>query len=369
MEENPYLAQIAKDSGLTKEAVDSENPYIKQAQVNAGKPLEYKETPDKFMSGLEQATSTINVTNRYPDALANYAKYDVGLSPFGEDWNEIRARNQGVGEKLGRGLLKMGATMSGAIAENTIGVVSGLASLATGGTYADNAVGRSVDEMNEWMAENLPHYYSQKEQDPDRSVLSALGTANFWTDKFANGLGYSLGSLATVWLTGGTGMIGRGVGMVGKGISAMGEAASIGKVATTGEKLKKIYEASKMIKTGTKLADDVSKTAKIARGLNAVMSLAESSVEAREKSKQFVQEKFDEWEEANPGKSANQDMSVEEKQAILDSARAVENTTFALNMGVLMPTNLFTFGSMIGGSKKLAGIKIGEGLTEDIIKK
>jgi hypothetical protein len=376
-EENPYLAQIAKNSGLTKEAVDSDNPYIKQAQINAGKPLEYKTAPDKFMSGLEQASSTINVTNRYSDSLANYAKYDVGLNPFGEDWNEIRANNQGVGEKIGRGLLKMGTTMGGAIAENTIGVVSGLASLATGGTYADNAVGRSVDEMNEWMAENLPHYYTQKEMDPDRSVLASLGTANFWTDKFANGLGYSLGSLATVWLTGGEGLIAKGIGAAGKGIATMGEAASVAKVATTGEKLKKIYEASKMIKTGTKLADDVSRTAKIARGLNAVkhlevgamMSLAESSVEAREKSKQFIQEKFDEWEEDNPGKSVQQDMTSEEREAILSSARAVENSTFALNMGILMPTNLFTFGSMIGGSKKLAGFKIGEDLTEDIVKK
>lgn len=375
-EENPYLQQIAKNSGLPEKTVDTDNPYILQAQKNAGKPLEYKETPDKFMSGLEQAAGTINVTNKYQDSLANYAKYDVGLSPFGEDWNEIRANNQGVGEKIGRGLLKMGATMSGAIAENTIGVFSGLASMATGGTYADNAVGRSVDEMNEWMAENLPHYYTQKEQDPDRSMLAALGTANFWTDKFANGLGYSLGSLATVWATGGTGLIGRAVGLAGKGIATFGEAAAVGKIATTGDKLKKIYEASKMIKTGAKLSDDVTKAAKIARGLNAakhlevgaMMSLAESSVEAREKSKEFIREQFAAWEEANPGKSAQQDMTAEERQAILDSARAVENTAFGLNMAILMPTNLFTFGSMIGGSKKLAGIPVGESLTDDIIK-
>lgn len=376
MEENPYLQQIAKESGLPTEAVSSDNPYIKQAQVEAGKPLEYKEAPDKFMSGLSQATSGIEVTNRYTDALANYSKYDVGLSPLGEDWNEIRAKNQGVGEKIGRGLLKMGTTMSGAVAENTIGIFSGLASMASGGTYADNAVGRSVDEMNEWMAENLPHYYSQKEMDPDRSMLSALGTANFWTDKFANGLGYSLGSLATVWATGGTGLIGRGVGLAGKGIAALGEAAAVSKVASTGDKLKKIYEASKMIKTGAKLSDDVAGAAKMARGLNAakhlevgaMMSLAESSVEAREKSKQFIREGFEAWEEANPGKSANQDMSAEERQAILDSARAVENSTFALNMAILMPTNLFTFGSMLGGSKKLAGLPIGESMTEDIVE-
>ena len=382
MEENPYLAQIAKDTGLAVDSSPSDtskysdNPYIQQVQKDSIKPLEITTSPDKYMSGLDQAAGIINVTNRYQDSLANYAKYDVGLSPFGEDWNEIRANNQGVGEKIGRGLLKMGATMSGAIAENTIGVFSGLASMTTGGTYADNAVGRSVDEMNEWMAENLPHYYTQKEQDPDRSMLSALGTANFWTDKFANGLGYSLGSLATVWATGGTGLIGRAVGMVGKGIATFGEAAAVGKIATTGDKLKKIYEASKMIKTGAKLSDDVGKAAKIARGLNAakhlevgaMMSLAESSVEAREKSKEFVREQFEAWEEANPGKSAQQDMSVEERQAILDSARAVENTAFGLNMAILMPTNLFTFGSMLGGSKKLAGIPVGESLTDDIIK-
>lgn len=382
MEENPYLAQIAQDTGL---AVDtnpsdtskySDNPYLQQIQKDSVKPLEITTSPSKYMSGLDQAAGIISVTNRYQDSLANYAKYDVGLSPFGEDWNEIRANNQGVGEKIGRGLLKMGATMSGAIAENTIGVFSGLASMATGGTYADNAVGRSVDEMNEWMAENFPHYYTQKEQDPDRSMLSALGTANFWTDKFANGLGYSLGSLATIWATGGTGLIGRGVGMVGKGIATFGEAAAVGKIATTGDKLKKIYEASKMIKTGAKLSDDVGRAAMIARGLNAakhlevgaMMSLAESSVEAREKSKEFVREQFEAWEEANPGKSAQQDMSAEERQAILDSARAVENTAFGLNMAILMPTNLFTFGSMLGGSKKLAGIPVGESLTDDIIK-
>ena len=377
MEENPYLAQVAKESGLQKKDVDSDNPYIKQAQRESGKPLEYNvSNGGGFMSGLSLAASTINVTNRYPDALANYAKYDVGLSPFGEDWNEIRARNQGVGEKLGRGLLKMGATMAGAVAENTIGVFSGLASMASGGTYADNAVGRSVDEMNEWMSENFSHYYSQKEMDPDRAWYESLGSANFWTDKFANGLGYSLGSLATVWLTGGEGLIAKGVSMAGKGMATLGEAAAVGKIATTGEKLKKIYETSKMIKTGAKLSEDVARSAKIARGLNAakhlevgaMMSLAESSVEAREKSKGFIQEQFAAWEEANPGKSAQQDMTAEEKQAILDSARAVENSTFVMNMGVLMPTNLLMFGSMIGGSKKLAGIPVGEGLTDDITK-
>ena len=37
---------------------------------------------------------------------------------------------------------------------------------------------------------------------------AAMGYANFWADKAANGPGYSLGSIATIYLTGGTGLIG-----------------------------------------------------------------------------------------------------------------------------------------------------------------
>jgi hypothetical protein len=101
-----------------------------------------------------------NLSLQYKEPIANYIDYGVPLAA-GYDWDEIRARNQGVGEKLGRGLIKMGVTAAGAVAENTIGFVAGLGSMASGGTYADNPVGRTVDKTNEWFRENLPHYYTQ----------------------------------------------------------------------------------------------------------------------------------------------------------------------------------------------------------------
>ena len=64
----------------------------------------------------------------------------------------------------------------------------------------DNAVGRAVDRANEWMQYNFPNFATKAEQ--NATGLQSLGYANFWADKVANGLGYSLGSVATVYLTG-----------------------------------------------------------------------------------------------------------------------------------------------------------------------
>jgi hypothetical protein len=289
-----------------------------------------------------------NLSLQYREPIANYIDYGVPLAA-GYDWDEIRARNQGVGEKLGRGLVKMGVTAAGSAIESTIGFVAGLGSMASGGTYADNAVGRTVDKTNEWFRENLPHYYTQAEMSPDRNILDTIGTANFWTDKFANGLGYSLGSIATAYLTGGTGLMSKGITLGASNI--LSRAAAGSKMALTGETLKNIYSASKMIQSGTKLADAATKYGRAATALNAasylemgvMMSLGEASVEAREKSGQFRDEATQKWQEQNPGMEMPEDV----RSGIEESARALENSVLVANLAVLTPTNLFAFGKML----------------------
>jgi hypothetical protein len=289
-----------------------------------------------------------NLSLQYKEPIANYIDYGVPLAA-GFDWDEIRARNQGVGQKLGRGLVKMGVTAVGAVAENTIGFVAGLGSMASGGTYADNPVGRTVDKTNEWFRENLPHYYTQAEMSPDREILDTMGTANFWTDKFANGLGYSLGSIATGYLTGGAGLMSKGITLGASNI--LSRAAAGSKMALTGETLKNIYSASKMIQSGTKLTDAATKYGRAATALNAasylemgvMMSLGEASVEAREKSGQFRDEAAQKWQEQNPGMEMPEDV----RSGIEESARALENSVLVANLAVLTPTNLFAFGKML----------------------
>jgi len=158
-------------------------------------------------SGTELASRDISVGGRFTDPLSNYVDYGVPLNPFA-DWNDMRARNQGTLSKLGRGTVKGLATFTGAVAENTLGIFAGLGSMMTGGTYADNIVGNTVDATNQWLAENLPHYTSNSELERKQtSAFSGLGTANFWTDSFLNGVAYSLGSAATIEFTGGVGLV------------------------------------------------------------------------------------------------------------------------------------------------------------------
>ena len=325
--------------------------------------------------GTELASRNIDVSNKYTEPLSNYVDYGVPLNPF-SDWNDMRARNQSTMQKIGYGTIKGISTFTGAVAENTLGIFAGLGNMMLGGSYADNIVGNAVDSTNEWLAENLPHYYTAQELERKQSgsTLGALGTANFWTDTFLNGIAYSIGSAATIGLTGGSGVLGKGIQAGGKALGALGTASKIQKLTSTGESLKNIYNVSKMIKTGTKLTGDISKFATMGKVLNAVnhlevsamMSLAEASVEAREKSRLFTEEMYADWEgrPENYGKSAERDMTAEEKKAIFESAKGVENFTFGWNMPILMGTNALMFGSMIRGK---AGRSFSKGVTEKVV--
>ena len=147
-----------------------------------------------------------NVNLREP--LSAYGKYGVTLSPF-LDLDEERAKRQSTAEKWGRGLTKAAVTTGGAVVENTLGMLVGIGEAAVnwdGSRFFDNSVGRAVDKVNNYMQETMPNYVTEAER--NAQGLSALGYANFWADKAANGLGYSLGSIATIYLTGGTGLIG-----------------------------------------------------------------------------------------------------------------------------------------------------------------
>jgi len=268
--------------------------------------------------------------------IRNFTKYGV---PLGQDldWQEIRARNQSTAEQWGNGLAKAGVTALGAVAENTLGVVFGLGELATGGSYYDNAIGKSVDKTNEWMRENMPNYLTQEEQ--KMSTLSKLGTANFWADTVANGLGYSLGSIATMWMTGGGGLLTKGITGAAKGLG--------------------IYNASKAVINGTKLAAKLGKGANFGTRLmrasqmleaGAMMSLAEASVEARETQKSV----YDDLVQAHINEnnlSSISEIDAATLQEFEDTSYAAGNTNFTAQLPVLMGTNLLMFGKQVAGFK------------------
>jgi len=291
--------------------------------------------------------------------ISKYTDYGV---PLGRnlDWDEIRAQNQSTAEQWGRGLAKAGVTFTGALAENTVGVVAGLGSMLMGDPYRDNFVGKLVDESNEWMRENYANYYTREEQENVK-----VWSANFWADGVLNGLAYSAASIASVYATGGVGL----VGLTGKGISLAG------KLTGLAAKSAQMYKTAKAVTTGTKLGNILQKGSKVGtRSLNAFkmaevgfyMGLAESSVEARETSKAALENLTEAYMQENDIFSMS-DIPPEEMQRIKDTAEAAGNTNFALNLAITTGTNAFMFGKMALGYK--GSIKSLKGLTYDNTKR
>ena len=273
------------------------------------------------------------LTTQYTDNISKYQKYNVPLrQEF--NWDEQRAQRQSTTEKWGHGLLKAGVTTVGAVSDNTLGVLAGIgqAAVAWDATkFYDNEVGKAVDKTNNWMQENFPNYYTEAER--EASALESLGYANFWADKVANGLGYAVGSIGTVYLTGGVGLATRGMQVASKGL--------------------KSYRAAKAVSSGVKAEEVLRRGAMAARAKSAVqtaeigmmMSYGESSVEAREVLNRTT-EKLTQERASELGIPVS-DLSESDLREIKETAAHAANVAFSLNMAVLSATNLVTFGKML----------------------
>ncbi len=281
---------------------------------------------------------SMNFTNIYTDPMYKYTKYDVTPTRF-IDWDETRAQNQSTGEQWLNGLTKAGVTTLGAIAENTLGVLFGLGELVTGGAYYDNWIGHKIDGANEWMREAMPNYMTQAER--EYTTGQKLGTANFWADTVANGFGYSLGSIATMALTGGVGLLTRGASLVAKGARAMS-----------------IYNTTKNIVNAAKIGEKLAKGSRMAGFKNAVgtveagvmMSLAESSVEARETQRNVYEDLVNKALIENNLTDESQ-LSQAHREELLQVSYAAGNRDFLTQLPILAGTNLLMFGRHIAGFK------------------
>lgn len=321
-------------------------PYVQpKTDVNplTGKP--YMVTADPTPSAF---TGARTMTGSFDDYKGTYFSPETKVDPF-TNIDEVRAQNQSNWDKWGNGLVKGGATFVGAVSENTLGYALGLADYALSGfedfeeSMTNNPVGQAFDEINEYARENLPNYQTAEER-REQGTMASLGNANFWADTFLNGAAYSLGSIASAYLTGGVGVLG-----------------GVGRAAGAGQKISKglaAYRAGKAIRSGTNLREAVALRNKVrstaragSKALGyleggAMMSIAESAVEARETERRVKDELIGDYMMRNGVSDPNM-IPEEDMQDIDDSARLLSNQVFDANMAVLMPTNLIQFHGML----------------------
>ena len=300
----------------------------------------------------------------------SFLDYGVNVTS-GIDHVEARARNQSTAEKWGHGLMKAGVTAVGALGENTIGLVWGLGSVATGGSFYDHSFGRAIDSMNESMAEFVPNYYTRAEKNASTFSMTNLGSANFWADKVANGVGYVAGSIATdvalAYVSGGSSLT----------LTAARYATKFGKAAkvlTTAQKVKavnNVYKTTKAVNKAKNVGKILDKTGDIAksggwktayaRAENGLISaIGESNVEARQAKNSTLESLTGEWLENNPGKT-EADIPDDVMQDFTERATAAGNTVFAINLPIVGGTNALTIGRMLGPGYRKSVSKLATG--------
>jgi hypothetical protein len=353
---------VIKNASVFPDAKDGIDP-------STGLPVNVIQQSNKTVSkpspvGLGFAGSiSQNLTNVYTDPLSNYKDYDVNTNAFAKDWNEQRAQNQPWYQQLGFGLTKAVGTIGTSVVDGTLGFANGVGSMLfdKDHSYADNTVGNSMDAINDQLREWLPNYYTKEEQE---SLLGAVSNPfNFIGDKVAGGAAYTVGMLATMYLTGG---MGAGGGALA-GARALGNAAKVGANVS---KLAANYRVIKGLQAGadiSKIVGGAANVQRLANGARALdvaitMGLAEASVEARETKKQFIEEREAEWEAQNPG----MEMPEEMRAGIEESALAAMNTNFLANMAVLTVSNAVTFGGM--AFKAARGSQVAEDALETSYK-
>lgn len=378
-----YYESLSAETGLPKKQLEKVDPnslmgsaYMETKDPSfLGGPTELDGTPNPEFDPLRSAAATRDLTNAYSEPLANYRDYDVPLSPFA-DLNDERAKRQGTFQKWVHGLTKASITVGTAFAENTVGLVAGLGNLAFGENHSfyDNPFGRAMDQINETAREALPNYYTKAEQ--EASIVgdgwgSGLLSANFWADKVAGGAAYTVGSIASMFVgTGEAALVAKlaGAGKYAKLTGVLNKLDKVDELADgvgAGVRSNKsaAYQAAKLVATGGDSADVVAQTGKLSRVANrkvgarnltiaTQMSLAESSMEARETKNRFKEERIAEWEQAT-GLDRNQ-MDQDTLNAIEASASAAGNLAFGINLPILMASNAILFRNMFKTGKPIA---------------
>ena len=170
---------------------------------------------------ISQAYTPKEVTN----VGLQLAQLGVGDSSYDEDItrldqvydvNEYRAQRQPWYSQLANGALKMLTTAGTTVVDNTAGllagVVQGINNLRdddpkTGfwsGIW-NNDVTNAMADIQDKMEEIAPNYMSNWEQNAAfyERMFSGAGAANFWGNDILKNAGFTIGSIASLYLTGG----------------------------------------------------------------------------------------------------------------------------------------------------------------------
>tara|TARA_R100000655_G_scaffold6472_4_gene18545 strand:- start:17034 stop:31094 length:14061 start_codon:yes stop_codon:yes gene_type:complete len=259
------------------------------------------------------------------------------------DINETRGRRQSKGDKWANGMLKAlgktGTNLVGGTIGAIYGAASGLYNLEFDKVF-NNSFANSLDNINEWMDNKLPNYYTKYEREAE--FWRRAGTANFWSDQFMNGMSFVAGAALTemAWVYA-TGLTFGAAAPIAAAAHArnMARLKRIFKVADRGADANKLKELTRAAQQTTLLRQGGNLMRQIYTGAG-----YEAGVEARGHYDHLKQALIDKAKLENGGK----ELSETELEKIEKVARASSNGVFTGNLLLVGGGNMLMLSKLYG---------------------
>ena len=308
-----------------------------------------------------------DLTIRTEDAVLSpldkndYSAYTPNGYQIGADNAEIRAQLQPWYEQLGRGVVKGTGVAASTFVDGTVGIVAGLANMATGGEdqnllnrFINNPLSNAVVDFQKYLDEELPNYYTKEEM--DSPWWQNLATSNFWGDNVIKNMGFAVGALGAGVVTAGIGAEALGITRLSKTsklLEGVAKGAEAGKKIgqAEGQVLKALSAEDLTILRNPKVLDELEATARALKSKTAqnqllssfVGSVGEARIEALSNAKQYKEMRAAELDTKLQSGEIDE-VTYSQEMANLDKNTLNNmNATFASNVGLLSLFNYIQF--------------------------
>ena len=270
------------------------------------------------------------------------------------------ALQQTTGEQWAHGLTKAGQNFTKVFIQNTAGAIYGAYKAMADWDISKIYDNGFTDALDDWNTRSMYHLANYKtEEEKQSSFFKRMGTANFWADDFAQGLSFTLGTIASelawTYLTGGSNLMVKGATKIGSLGSKVSELGTVGRVLGRGlEAQSELMSAAGQAKSinnyfsGLKAFSALKPLSKFKDGTQIARSIYTSAaMEAGMEAKQTLRDSYDSYLKSyitNNGKTP----SVEEIKDFDDKARYAANLVFGANIPIVAASNFAQFGELFG---------------------
>jgi hypothetical protein len=318
-----------------------------------------------------------NVGQYVPDDFGKYKQdYNITLPGQLDDLGEYRGATQSNLDKWTNGSIKFvgktGVNVIGSIPGLGYGLFAGIRDGKFNSLY-NNEFARGLDDLNAAMDEALPNHYTQFER--EKGLWDQMGTANFWSDKFLNGMSFLAGAVATEFIMSAATAATFGAAAPAQAAataSLLARGTRLFKNTTLGRKATDVASAAGQFVSRRQLLDTGKLTRQLATG-----AVYEAGVEARhayDGIKENLVNVAIEKKGLDPYKMTKEQkfeaLSIKERQNIENEATNLSNGVFAGNVALVGMSNMLMIPKLYGLGKhnlirKIPGAEsLGEGLAK-----